>query len=720
MKRTKKLVIGGIQNKIFSLILFTVILLTVLYMAVSLYHSSLITDLAAESGKRQQDSVTENTTIVMDQMVTQDLKRSNRMAALIADEMFSEVRQRVLFLGDYAESLLANPGAYKPKAWSEPDPADDGVWTAKVIFADGVDASDPAIRSKIGLLANMSQIMISMCPALRAANAYIGMPEGVHLSVSDNSSSWYQDGRLIHYDPRTRDWYQRAERSGCLVFTDGEYDANTGEYCIECAIPVYDPDGVLQAVIGTDLYLDQMQEVMQDSLVEGEYSMLINQSGKAVLPAQERAFPMSEEDRGQDLKNAREPALEKTVSDAMKGKYTEVTQGEFDTGNYYLTAAPIETTGWILVSAYSMEIVEQPVQQLLSSFRQIREDTASIYQVRTGRVRLVAVLLLIAVAVLILGLALVQSRKIVRPLNTITQRISELKGGDLAFRMEDAYRTGDEIEELAQSFASLSHKTVEYMEQIRKVTAEKERISVELSLATDIQHSMLPHIFPAFPERTEFTVFASMDPAKEVGGDFYDYFLVDNDHLCLVIADVSGKGVPGALFMMSAKIILQSIAMQRLSPSEVLYRMNKTLCSNNDAQMFVTVWMGILEISTGKLTAANAGHEYPILKQPGGAYEIYKDKHGFVIGGMDEIHFKEYELVLQPGAKLFVYTDGVPEATNGADEMFGTERMLDALNREKDDDPEQVIRNIHASVDRFVQGAEQFDDLTMMCIEYRG
>jgi sigma-B regulation protein RsbU (phosphoserine phosphatase) len=231
---------------------------------------------------------------------------------------------------------------------------------------------------------------------------------------------------------------------------------------------------------------------------------------------------------------------------------------------------------------------------------------------------------------------------------------------------------------------------------------------------------MLPSKFPAFPDRKEFDLYATMTPAKEVGGDFYDFFFIDEKRLALVIADVSGKGVPGALFMMSAKIILQSIAMQRLSPSEVLYRMNKTLCSNNDAQMFVTVWMGILEISTGKLTAANAGHEYPILKQPGGAYEIYKDKHGFVIGGMDEIHFKEYELVLQPGAKLFVYTDGVPEATNGADEMFGTERMLDALNREKDDDPEQVLRNIHASVDRFVQGAEQFDDLTMMCIEYRG
>ena len=249
---------------------------------------------------------------------------------------------------------------------------------------------------------------------------------------------------------------------------------------------------------------------------------------------------------------------------------------------------------------------------------------------------------------------------------------------------------------------------------------EATRLGAELSLATDIQASMLPHIFPAFPMRSEFDIFASMDPAKEVGGDFYDYFLIDDDHLCMVIADVSGKGVPAALFMMASKIILQSVGMLGYSPAEILRRTNNTICSNNEAEMFVTVWLGILELSTGKLTAANAGHEFPAVKQPGEPFALYKDRHGFVIGGMEGVRYKEYELQLKPGSKLFVYTDGVAEATSAEKELYGTERMIDALNTDPDAAPQEILKNVRASVDGFVKDAEQFDDLTMLCVEYKG
>ncbi len=276
------------------------------------------------------------------------------------------------------------------------------------------------------------------------------------------------------------------------------------------------------------------------------------------------------------------------------------------------------------------------------------------------------------------------------------------------------------MEKLAESFASISHKTVEYMGTIQRVTAEKERISTELSLATQIQAAMLPHIFPAFPDRPEFDVYASMAPAKEVGGDFYDYFLIDEDHLCMVMADVSGKGVPAALFMMASKIILQSVAVLGYSPAEVLARTNDALFANNEPQMFVTVWLGILELSTGKLTAANAGHEYPAIRIPDGSYELFKDKHGFVIGGMQGLRYKEYGIQMKPGTRLFVYTDGIPEATDAQSELFGTDRMLAALNTSPDAAPRDVLKNVRAAVDDFVQDAEQFDDMTMLCLEYRG
>ena len=276
-------------------------------------------------------------------------------------------------------------------------------------------------------------------------------------------------------------------------------------------------------------------------------------------------------------------------------------------------------------------------------------------------------------------------------------------------------------------FATVGSAFIMYVVIIRNQTEKYEeqrmqssRIETELDMASSIQADMLPNIYPAFPERPEFDIYASMDSAKEVGGDFYDFFLVDEDHLCMVMADVSGKGVPAALFMMASKIILANNAMLGKSPAEILTDANASICANNREEMFVTVWLGILELSTGKLTAANAGHEYPVLQKANGKFELVKDKHGFVLGGMEGVRYKQYELLLEPGSKLFLYTDGVPEATDAKEELFGAERLLEALNEDIEASPESILKNVRAAVDGFVKEAEQFDDLTMLCLEYVG
>ncbi|MCR5150826.1 MAG: serine/threonine-protein phosphatase [Clostridiales bacterium] len=309
-----------------------------------------------------------------------------------------------------------------------------------------------------------------------------------------------------------------------------------------------------------------------------------------------------------------------------------------------------------------------------------------------------------------------------KPLKLISEEAIRFSGENTlpVTKLREQVSNKDEVGALAGSIDIMEAQVHDYIENITKITAEKQRISTELSLATRIQADMLPNIYPAFPERFEFDIYASMDPAKEVGGDFYDFFLVDDDHLCIVMADVSGKGVPAALFMMASKIILANNAMIGKSPVQILTDTNAAICSNNREEMFVTVWLGIFEISTGKLTAANAGHEFPALMQPDGSFELFKDKHGFVIGGMDGMRYKEYEIILKPGAKLFLYTDGVPEATSAENELFGTERMLAALNGERSAAPDKLLKNVRASVDAFVKEAEQFDDLTMLCLEYKG
>ena len=255
------------------------------------------------------------------------------------------------------------------------------------------------------------------------------------------------------------------------------------------------------------------------------------------------------------------------------------------------------------------------------------------------------------------------------------------------------------------------------LEEKNREEIKKELLNTELNTAGQIQESMLPHEFPPFPDHTEFDIYASMTPARAVGGDFYDFFLIDDNHLCMIMADVSGKGIPAALYMMISKVILQNCAMLGHSASEILTQTNEILCTRDQVDLFVTVWVGILDLRTGIVTAANAGHEYPALKR-NGTFELLKDKHGFVVGGMEGAKYTEYEFRMEPGDIVFVYTDGVPEATNADNQMFGTDRMLTALNAHKDKEPKEILEGVHLAVDDFVQDAEQFDDLTMMCMKF--
>ena len=275
----------------------------------------------------------------------------------------------------------------------------------------------------------------------------------------------------------------------------------------------------------------------------------------------------------------------------------------------------------------------------------------------------------------------------------------------------------NEIGVLADSFSDLASEIDRYTEENLRLSAEKERIATELSLATSIQEGALPN---EFPDRPEFEIYASMDPAKQVGGDFYDLFLIDEDHLALVVADVSGKGIPAALFMMYSKILINDHAMMGGTPAEILERVNKRAYAGNDAHMFVTVWLGILEISTGKLVTSSAGHEYPMLNV-NGRYEMLKDKHGLAVGAMKKSKYTNTEIQLKKGDSIFVYTDGVAEATDADNQLFGTDRTLEALNAIPGSaSQKEVLTGVRAAVDAFVKDAPQFDDLTMLGLKYYG
>jgi len=320
---------------------------------------------------------------------------------------------------------------------------------------------------------------------------------------------------------------------------------------------------------------------------------------------------------------------------------------------------------------------------------------------------------------------LVMRRYVLRPVHSLAQAtrdfVPEEDGTYSPERISRVeIRSNDEIGDLSRDIRAMQESIVTNTKNLTRMTAERERTATELEMAAKIQADALPNVFPAFPDHKEFDIFAGMTPAKEVGGDFYDFFLIDETHLGIVMADVSDKGVPAALFMMSAKSLIRTYAKMGMSPAQVMKAVNDRVCENNREFMFVTVWFGILDISTGRITAVNAGHEYPALMPAGGRFDLIHDKHGLVVGMRKGMRWQEQEIDLTPGAKIFLYTDGVPEAHNKAGEMFREERMVQALNEGCEKPPEELLRHMRKAVDAFVQGGPQFDDLTMLCLEYKG
>jgi len=315
------------------------------------------------------------------------------------------------------------------------------------------------------------------------------------------------------------------------------------------------------------------------------------------------------------------------------------------------------------------------------------------------------------------------NRSLIHPLRLIKENVQNFASNNAENdNTLCSIKSDDELYELAASINKMENDIAEYINDIKVITAEKERIGAELDVARRIQADMLPRIFPPYPDRKEFDIYALMTPAKEVGGDFYDFFFVDNDHIALVIADVSGKGVPAALFMVITKTLIKyrTLTGDTISPAYILEDVNNRLCEGNDEGFFVTVWLGIVEISTGKGVAANAGHEHPALKRSGGRYELSIYKHSPAVAAMEKTVFSEHEFKLEPGDSFFVYTDGVPEATNAGSEMFGTEGMLKALNELPDADTETLLKHVRKEIDLFVDEAPQFDDITMLEFRYYG
>ncbi|MBO7395089.1 MAG: SpoIIE family protein phosphatase [Ruminococcus sp.] len=718
MKKFLGITFGGLHSKILAVLLIFLLAIVGFNTAVSIYKTSTLSKIVDESGKEQRAAIEQVSGDTMYKTIENSLTTINTLRAEKLDDEFAGIENNIFMLQDLARNFFENSDELEPASVPLPDPDNENELEVHLLFEEGVDYS----RSEyVGIAGHMVDTMVSMVETNDMMDScYIGLADGTHIGVGCGGADKYdENGKQKPYPVRHRPWYVSALEKGDIIFTGVERDAFNNSLSVTCAAPVI-VNGRTVGVVGADITIANMDEFVDEANSDAAFIFVINNDAQIIaVPENNGIFKVDESDNAEDLRNSDNKALADFITRALKAP-TGLETVTLNDKEYYLSGVPMNTMGWAVVSVVDKEITTSSTNYLLSEINRINTDSADKF--RNGMKTLSALSFVIVILIIIVGSlsALIVANRIVKPITAMTDNITGKSGVNGAFEMKDIYRTGDEIQVLAESFNDLSVKTLRYIENITEITKEKERIGTELSLATKIQVGMLPHIFPPFPHRHEIDIYALMEPAREVGGDFYDFFLVDEDHLGMVMADVSGKGVPAALFMMISKALIKSNAMLGQSPAEVLMKVNNLICVNNQAEMFVTVWLGIFEISTGKLTAANAGHEYPVIKHTDGNFELYKDKHGFVIGGMEDVRYKEYTIDMKKGDRIFLYTDGVPEATDSQEQMFGTDRMLEALNIDSEASPKQLLKNVRNAVNKFVKEAEQFDDLTMMCLEYKG
>lgn len=649
-------------------------------------------------------TASEDSKEALESQMEQNLIKLAQKQAQISNEKLKKLRGIIDNSVGYMENLYANPDLFVGHDLPLPYDTVDGVACSKYMLAPGVIDSEE-IQAHVRLLSNCDYLF---GPQLEnntmMDNLYLGTQEGIYYRYSKANS--YNP----EYDPRQRGWYTAALETDGAVWMD-TYTDYYGKLCLTCARSFKGPDGEIKGVLSTDITVqDMLDEIVATKLGDSGYAFVLDEKLKYL------AHPdYGKEGFAEGL--IAHIGNDTTVLDRIRGKESGIVHAQLNGIDRYIAYSTLEETGWKLCICIDVEEIIAPSLATKAEIDGITADAQQMVSSTLSEVMIRFIIFFAMVGIIVIILSFTVAGTITRPIQKLAKNVENIGQGNLDIRME--VESKDEVGELAQTFNRMLEDLQQYITNLAEVTAEKERIGAELDVATNIQASMLPCIFPAFPEHKEFDIFATMNPAKEVGGDFYDFFLVDQNHLALVMADVSGKGVPAALFMVIAKTLLKNRAQIGESPEVVLEKVNNQLCENNEADMFVTVWLGIYELSTGKLTYANAGHECPAVMRANGKYELIQESHDFVVAGLEGMPYTLREITLCPGDKLFLYTDGVPEATNVSEELFGEERMLDALNICLDKTPEQTLHQVKEIIDDFVGEADPFDDLTMLSFEVK-
>ena len=702
---SRKMIMSTLTFALITLILSTVTFLSAIHF---------IRTNAVESSQNLGKEASTISSEAMKQKLEDSIRSMASDKAELAQEKLSAYSDSVLYAASYAHSLYVDMENYPDREVGRPLRTNAGIWAMQRTLANE-EVSYGDLRKECGLLGNMEDVFRPIIKNNEnISTVYMGTENGLLISFDPNSG----DGRLYgesYYDYLQSGWYQKAKSTRGYFFTEPYQDGYGRGLTISCVAPFFDADGQFAGCVAMDILMASLNDSMVNDNIEApSEATLIDHKGNYI--AGKNVDPLAE-NMGSIFDEGKKEALREVGGEILRNKDGIVSVGEGDQAEY-IAYATIDSTDWTLCILSPVSSVIQPAVVIR---RNIDENTDNVVSTVTKGILNVIQSCLLLSALILLFVTLFTgkvSKKISDPLKKLEADVHRISEGNLDNRT--LVDTDDEVGSLAHSFNHMTDSLQKYIADLKDVTAKEERIAGELSAATAIQNSMLPRNFDEFNAHRGFDLYATMDPAKEVGGDFYDFFLVDDDHIALVMADVSGKGVPAALFMAISRTLIKNRAQLGESPAEILKHVNEQLCENNEAELFVTVWLAIIELSTGKGMAANAGHEHPVIRRKGGRYELVQYRHSPAVAVMNETRFREHDFEINPGDNLFVYTDGVPEATNLDNELFGTDRMLEALNRDPDASPRELLRTVKRDMDEFVGDAPQFDDITMLSFRYAG
>jgi sigma-B regulation protein RsbU (phosphoserine phosphatase) len=497
------------------------------------------------------------------------------------------------------------------------------------------------------------------------------------------------------------DWYQIPKELNRPAWTEPYYDVGAGNIIMSTySVPFYKTvlgKRQLMGVVTADISLSWLQEIIASIKIgQTGYGFLVSKNGTFVTHHDEHLI-MNETIFSAAEARADAP-LRKLGREMIRGRSGFVPFSSLITGKKcWMVYTPLSSSGWSLGVLF-------PQDELMADITRLNRIVIFL--------GLAGFLFLLVVIVLISG-------SITRPLRALAGAAKDIATGNLDIELP-TIKSRDEVGKLADSFNYMKSSLKEYIKELTETTAAKERIESELKIAHDIQMGILHKIFPPFPDRPELDIYATLEPAKEVGGDLYDFFFMDDDHLCFTVGDVSGKGVPASLFMAITMTLIKTKATKGLSPDKVLSRVNEDLSMDNPSMMFVTVFLGILNIRTGELEYSNGGHNPPYIFHKNGDIEPLEMTNGMALGVVEDFSYQSKKFVLQKGETIFLYTDGVTEAMNEKEELFSEERLKKDINALKDKPIQEVAADITEKVKAFSQGVPQTDDITMMILRFYG